>query len=288
KETFVQNLARGASFVATNVRGGDALHFGPANLVDEDRYSYWATEDDVITPELIVELNKETTFDIIRLRENIKLGQRLDSVWIDKWDGSAWQPLASATSIGANRLIKLDNPTIAKRLRLRLFAPVATTLSDFGLFREADSEYRPKGNVRKGVDRANWRVTVVGAPASALSAAVDGDPQTLWLGRSALPLPITIDMGRQQRISGFSYLPRQDRNTSGIISRYLLESSEDGVSWQRIGEGEFSNIVANPIAQYIGFREAISLRYLRFTALAVVNAADNQADVGIAELNAYE
>jgi len=50
--------------------------------LDGDRYSYWATEDDITEPELIIELNQVATFDLIPLRENIKLGQRLDSVWI--------------------------------------------------------------------------------------------------------------------------------------------------------------------------------------------------------------
>lgn len=287
-ETFAHNLAEGASFDASNVRDGHDRHFGPTNLIDDDRYTYWATDDGVTNPELIVELGEETTFDIIRIRENIKLGQRLDSVWVDEWRTDAWLPLASATSIGANRLIKLEKPITAKRLRLRIFAPVAIAVSDFGLFREAESAYDIEEAKRIGVDRSNWVVTATGVQTAELSKAIDGNAETFWLHlTSALPQQITIDMQQTQLINGFSYLPRQDKNTTGMISRYRLESSVDGVSWHIVGEGEFSNIAANPISQYVDFGSPISLRYIRFTALAVVNAG-NQSPIAIAELNAYD
>src|SRR5690606_6613730 len=129
-------------------------HFGTENLVDDDRYTYWATGDDVTSPKLIIDLKAETTFDIIRLRENIKLGQRLDSVWVDRWEEGTWQPLAMATSIGPNRLIQLGEPITATRLRLRLFAPVAVALSDVGLFKEQDVSYSVETVTRAGINRS--------------------------------------------------------------------------------------------------------------------------------------
>lgn len=139
-ETFAINLAAGARLAASNVRDSHAERFGPDNLLDDDRYSYWATDDDVTSPELVIDLRNSETFDLIRLRENIKLGQRLDSVWVDTWEEGRWIPVAHATSIGASRIIPLDAPVTSQRLRLRLFAPVAVALSDFGLFKTAGSD----------------------------------------------------------------------------------------------------------------------------------------------------
>lgn len=79
---------------------------------------------------------KQATFDIIRLRENIKLGQRIDSVKIEGLVNGKWEILGKATSIGANRLIKLDKPVSLTDLRVHIYAPVAITLSDFGLYKE--------------------------------------------------------------------------------------------------------------------------------------------------------
>src|SRR5690606_26417409 len=86
KETFAVDMAADAKVEPSNVRDNNADHFGTEHILDGDRYSYWATDDGVISPELTIELAGAKTFDLIRLRENIKLGQRLDSLWVDFWN----------------------------------------------------------------------------------------------------------------------------------------------------------------------------------------------------------
>ncbi len=136
-KTFSTNLAEGATFKPSNVRGGANQKFGTKNLVDADRYSYWGTDDSVHTPRLIVELKKPETFNIIRLRENIKLGQRITSAAVDQWKDGDWQQMAIATGIGANRLIKLPEYVTTNKVRLRITdSPVCIALSDFGLYAE--------------------------------------------------------------------------------------------------------------------------------------------------------
>ncbi len=136
KAVFAKNLANGAKITLSSVRGGDAKAYGTENLIDRDRYSYWATDDGI--HQGIAELNfrNPVTFSLIRLRENIKLGQRLDSVRVDTYNDGKWIQIAKATSIGACRLIQLHKAEIADRLRIRVYAPVAITLSDIGLFLE--------------------------------------------------------------------------------------------------------------------------------------------------------
>ncbi|MCR8556131.1 alpha-L-fucosidase [Mucilaginibacter sp. BJC16-A38] len=137
KQTFAINLARGASLKASNTRGGNKVKFGAANLLDGDRYSYWATDDNVKTPELILDLHKTKTFNVVRLRENIKLGQRIEEVAVDAWQNGKWAQIATATSIGGNRLIRLPENISASKVRLRITkSPVCIALSDFGLYKE--------------------------------------------------------------------------------------------------------------------------------------------------------
>ncbi|HVS93255.1 MAG TPA: alpha-L-fucosidase [Mucilaginibacter sp.] len=139
KKTFAVNLAKGAALKASNVRGGDYKRFGPGNLLDNSRYSYWATDDNVHTPQLILDLHKVKSFNVIRLRENIKLGQRIDAVAVDAWQNGEWKEIATATSIGGNRLIRLPKTVETSKVRLRITkAPVCIALSDFGLFKEPD------------------------------------------------------------------------------------------------------------------------------------------------------
>jgi alpha-L-fucosidase len=139
KSTFSANLAKNATLKASNVRGGNLAKFGPAHLLDNDRYSYWATDDKVKTPELFINLHQNKTFNVIRLRENIKLGQRIDEVVVDAWQDGKWQQIARATSIGGNRLIRLPQNITASKVRLRITkSPVCIALSDFGLFKAPD------------------------------------------------------------------------------------------------------------------------------------------------------
>jgi len=137
KRTFATNLAKGATLKASNVRGGSQAKFGPARLLDNDRYSYWATDDKVKTPELVLDLHKKKSFNIIQLRENIKLGQRIDEVAVDVWQDGKWRQIATATSIGGNRLIRLPESITTSKVRLRVTkAAVCIALSDFGLYSE--------------------------------------------------------------------------------------------------------------------------------------------------------
>ncbi|MES2277437.1 MAG: alpha-L-fucosidase [Bacteroidota bacterium] len=138
KSTFAVNLTKGATLTASNVRGNNKLKFGPALLLDKNRYSYWATDDGVKTPSLIIDLHRKKSFDIIQLRENIKLGQRIDSVAVDIMVDKQWQQVTTATSIGANRLIRLDKPANTNKVRLRITGAAASiALSDFGLYKAA-------------------------------------------------------------------------------------------------------------------------------------------------------
>ncbi len=134
RRTFQRNLAASAKIKASNARGG----FGVTNLLDRDRNTYWATNDTVRTAEIELTLPVETTFNVVRLRENIQLGQRIEAFELDRWSGGKWDTFARATSIGACRLIRTSDDIVTNRVRLRITQAAASpALSDFGLFLEA-------------------------------------------------------------------------------------------------------------------------------------------------------
>src|SRR5690606_7719562 len=139
-------LARDAKATTKHLRG-KSDEFALKNIFDDDRYSYYAPKDEVLKPEIVITLNGEKEFDLIRLRENIKLGQRIDSVVVENWNDGNWEKIASATSIGANRLIKLGTAIKASKLKVKLYAPVVPTLSDFALFKEYDESFTFVSNV---------------------------------------------------------------------------------------------------------------------------------------------
>jgi alpha-L-fucosidase len=83
-------------------------------------------------------LIETTTFNVVRLRENIQLGQRIEAIEIDRWADGRWETFARATSIGACRLIRTDADVTTTRVRLRITQSAACpALSELGLFLEA-------------------------------------------------------------------------------------------------------------------------------------------------------
>ncbi|MDQ1095842.1 MULTISPECIES: alpha-L-fucosidase [Chryseobacterium] len=345
RKTFSKNLAAGASLSASNTRGNNLSQYGPQHLLDDDRYSYWATDDNETTPELTVSLPAETTFNVIRLRENIKLGQRIEAFTIEAFSGGIWKKIAAATSIGPNRLIRLQNPVTASRIRLIItISPVAIALSDFGLYYEPEllrkpvitrnqngqisiessqngskiyytldgstptrssSRYRkplrlPDGGLVKamafledqqsqvavlqsGPVKTGWK-PVQPKPSGKTNPAeyaIDDRPETFYQA-SSMPSEIVIDMGRKQNVKAVTYLPRQDGDLSGTVTHYSIETSEDGIRWQRAADGEFSNIKANPAEQVMILKKPALVRFIRFKASEILSGKGmTAAEIGI-------
>jgi large repetitive protein len=102
------------------------------------------------------------------------------------------------------------------------------------------------------VPRGRWNVTADSAELAAENGAarnaIDGDPSTFWHSQwsPASPPPphwIQIDLGSTLRVSGLRYLPRQDGTVNGIIARYRVTSSADGVNWSApVALGDLSSL----------------------------------------------
>ncbi len=132
---FSKNLAVGAKVTASNVRGNDKT-FAAKNVLLGDGKKYWSTDDGLTTPDLILDLGKAKTFNVVSLREFLPLGQRVEAFALDEWQEGQWIQFAAGTSIGSHRLIRGDSVTTSK-VRLRLTqAPVCPAISEIGLFAE--------------------------------------------------------------------------------------------------------------------------------------------------------
>lgn len=129
-QTFMTNLAKGARIIATNSR----RQFSPINLIDDSRESYWTTDKDIA--ELVISFAKPVTFNVVRLREYLPLGQRIEAFELDAWDEGGWKQFAKGTSIGSCRLTRSNYITTTK-VRLRITQAAAPpALSEIGIFSE--------------------------------------------------------------------------------------------------------------------------------------------------------
>ncbi len=163
KATFANNLAAGAHLAAGNTRAGDAATYGPQKLLDDSPWSAWATDDTVTTPELILELKGERTFNLIRMREDIRLGLRVEGVAVDAFVGGTWQEIAKTESVGSCHLWRVPATTTGK-VRIRVTkSPVCPALSDFGLFLEPGFSpwIPPIGGDAKAALKSKWKTPPV-------------------------------------------------------------------------------------------------------------------------------
>jgi alpha-L-fucosidase len=134
--TFAKDLAQGAKAAADNVRGKDR-RFAAANVLDGKRDTYWATDDAVTAAELVLDLGKPATFNIVRIREHLPLGQRVEEFALDQFKDGQWLEFAKGTSIGNCRLVR-GNAVTTDRVRLRIVkAPACPAIAEIGLFAES-------------------------------------------------------------------------------------------------------------------------------------------------------
>ena len=135
RQTFAVNLAANATAKASNTRGNDPA-YGPDKMLDNDVWSAWVSDDAVTTPEVELALAGEKSFNLILLREDIRLGLRLEGVAVDAWLDGQWKELAKAESVGSCHLWRVAE-TRTNKVRIRVTkSPVSPALSDFGLFLE--------------------------------------------------------------------------------------------------------------------------------------------------------
>ena len=142
--TFSTDLAKKAKLTASNTRGG-AAKFAASKLVDRNKNTYWSTDDNVTTPEVVLAFGKSVRFNVVSLREYLPLGQRVDAFALDELKDGQWVEFAKGTSIGNLRLVRGEFITTDK-VRLRITqSSVCPALSEVGLYAEpADVEAKEK------------------------------------------------------------------------------------------------------------------------------------------------
>jgi len=118
-EAFATNLALGCKVVADTYRGKSA-QFAASKLIDEDKETYWATDDDVVKGSIKFDFGKTQLIKYVLLQEYIRLGQRVRRFSIDAWMNNSWQQVAQATTIGHKRIVRLDQPVETQKIKINI------------------------------------------------------------------------------------------------------------------------------------------------------------------------
>lgn len=191
------------------------------------------------------------------LAEDITQGQHVESFTVEALINNQWHYLAEGTTIGYKRLLRFSDCTPTK-IRISITSTRATAhISDIGLYYAEPLKESSRKPRISDIPTNGWRI--VGADGK---QTIDNDITTAW--RTEGLVPLVVDMGRIEEISGFCYATTDKEDLAGTIYRYNFYVSTDGTTWKRCdASGEFSNIKHNPIPYYVRFGKTYKARYLK-------------------------
>ena len=143
KEAFAVNLVKKAKVQASNVRG-NGKKFAADNTIDNDKESYWATDDNVKAVSLTIDFGKPTNFNRFVAQEYIRLGQRVKAFTIEALVNGNWKELAKATTIGYKRIVSF--PTVkATQVRFNITdSKSCPVISNIGIYNAPQILTSPK------------------------------------------------------------------------------------------------------------------------------------------------
>ncbi|WP_242974874.1 alpha-L-fucosidase [Mediterraneibacter gnavus] len=155
KATFKTNLAKaaGASVKVSEVRGG-AKEYKPGNMIDDNDETYWATSDGKKSGEILIDLGKETKFDVVSIEEAIQNGQRINNYKVEyrNGDSGTWTLLEEGKTIGAKRLCRTSETT-ARQIKITVGTcdGKVPMISEVGVYKSTEDMEKPNP-IPKGME----------------------------------------------------------------------------------------------------------------------------------------
>lgn len=186
-------------------------------------------------------LEPGSTINVVLLQEDIARGQRVEEFTVEARVNGTWQQLGSGTTVGYKRMLRF--PAVeADALRLTI------------------GQSRLKANI---ANVAAYYAEPVAE--EQVQAAWNDLPRDGWKKLSDQPL--VIDLGKEVALKGFTYAPLNEQAKPTMAYRYKFYVSTDGNSWKEVPcNGEFSNIMHNPLPQTVPFGQEVTARFIRLEA----------------------
>ncbi len=190
---------------------------------------------------------KPTAFNRLLISEDITKGQRVKSFkveafidgdiidganfghWEELKDVISEEPQRSMTTIGRKRILCFPN-TITRKIRVTILDSKATPIiSALNAYLAPEIDMDNADNGEKKCSQYNIFFPGSGSPV-----------QSMFIG-----------IGEQKKVKEFRFLPSQDSKDGMPLDYILSISPDDGKTWKILAQGEFSNIVNNPIWQTV-------------------------------------
>lgn len=191
-------------------------------------------------------VDPQQPFSSVLLQEDIRQGQRVENFEVDVMMSGAkdWEKVGEGTTIGYKRILLLDEPIYAQKIRVRILdarGEVHLRSVKAHLVPTIDDELGV--NNLKLLDPKGWNIYATE--------------------------PLTVDIGKKAELKGFVYAMKSDRTADTLPTHFVLEVSENGTDWTKQMEGEFGNIINNPIPQVHYFESPLQTRYIRLGGTSI-------------------
>lgn len=185
----------------------------------------------------VIDFKEPTVCNRFMVCEDISKGQRVKRFSVEALLYGKWVPLKD------NLVQKGDGLTTIGRKRIICFNKITATKLRFTVLESKDEPIIKEIGVYNAPDLNSTK----SAPGEKFSTRYN----VFMVGSNDVPSrSIMIDLEGEKSVKGLRYLPPQQHGAKGIITSYSLWAMTGG-QWQKVSEGEFSNIVNNPIWQTV-------------------------------------
>ena len=211
------------------------------------------------------------------IQEDIAQGQRVEDFLVEAYSNGTWQYATEGTTVGYKRLLRFSDCQ-PKKIRVTLRGARGTVnISNVGLYYAEPLQDKDAKVNLSHIETEGWKA--VGTDAA---VAFDGNAETAWKADGLTAL--VVDMGKEENIAGFCYAPIASEDLTGTIYKYNFYISIDGQNWTKCDtNGEFSNIMHNPVPYFVRFGKTYNARYFKLEPTSEINAKQKTTigDIGI-------
>ena len=194
-----------------------------------------------------IELPRAVRVNCFDLKEDLYRGQKIVAWKGEARVGGQWKTVVEGGTVGFRRLERFDEVE-ADAFRVAI-------AEEKGGAAWAGCALRFARKVAQGKPVDLGMVTTFDAYRDCLDPNAAPDE---WIWRFKSPVKISAVMFRPFF------------NDQVYVDRYEVYTSEDGKDWKLLTAGEFGNVKANPVAQWVDFGKILSLRNLKVKAVHAI------------------
>ena len=238
QKQLAHNLLSGVVAKVSDERGGK---YTAKAMTDNDYDTYWATNDGVVSATVEFDLPQPEKVNRMMLQEYIPLGQRVKSFVVEYNKDGEWLPVKlneETTTVGYKRLLRFETITTDK-LRVN-FTDARACLCINNVEAYYAGEAGDVSFDRTVAEMKSFPFTLVGVDEAESKKCADKDEATTcFVDGNA----VVVDLGEEQTVTSFQYLPDQSEYNKGLVSGYEISVGTDANAINNVvAKGEFSNI----------------------------------------------